>query len=79
VDAYIPGRQIPHCQLLVEFTGRDEHIRLRDRLDLQGTKSPNNFFMIHTAEQGSKLLAGMQDVKFCRQLLPVAFIGKLLA
>jgi len=78
VDAYIPGRQIPHCQLLVEFA--DEHIRLRHRLDLQGAKSPNNFFMItHTAEQGSKLLAGMQDVKFCRQLLPVAFIGKLLA
>jgi len=78
VDAYIAGRQIPHCQLLVEFTGSDEHIRLRCRVDLQGARSPNHFFMItRTAEHGSKLPTGMQDVKFCRQLLPVAFIGKL--
>lgn len=46
VDAYIPGRRVPHCRHLVEFAGSDECIRLRHRIDLQGAKRPNNFFMI---------------------------------
>ena len=47
VDHFVPGSQLPSCQLYVEWTGQQERPpELLHRVKLLGAKEPNNFFLI---------------------------------
>ena len=54
VDHFVPGSQLPSCQLYVEWTGQQERpMQLIYRVKLLGAKEPNNFFLIRLpAPQG---------------------------
>ena len=47
VDHFVPGSQVPSCQLYVEWTRQQEQpVQLMYRVKLLGAKEPNNFFLI---------------------------------
>ena len=47
VDHFVPGSQVPSCQLYVEWTRQQEQpVQLMHRVKLLGAKEPNNFFLI---------------------------------
>ena len=54
VDHFVPGSQVPSCQLYVKWTGQQEQpVELLHRVKLLGAKEPNNFFLIRIpAPQG---------------------------
>ena len=54
VDHFVPGSQVPSCQLYVKWTGQQEWPpELLYRVKLLGAKEPNNFFLIRLpAPQG---------------------------
>ena len=54
VDHFVPGSQVPSCQLYVEWTRQQEQpVQLMHRVKLLGAKEPNNFFLIRIpAPQG---------------------------
>ena len=54
VDHFVPGSQVPSCQLYVEWTRQQEQpVQLMYRVKLLGAKEPNNFFLIRIpAPQG---------------------------
>ena len=62
VDHFVPGSQLPSCQLYVEWTGQQERpVQLRHRVKLLGAKEPNNFFLIRLpAPQGEHVTVTVQ-------------------
>ena len=47
VDYFVPGSQVPSCQLYVEWTKQQEQpVQLIHRVKLLGAKGPNNVFFI---------------------------------
>ena len=47
VDKFVPGRQVPSCQLHVEWNGQQKQpAQLAHRVELIGARNPFNFFLI---------------------------------
>ena len=62
VDHFVPGSQLPSCQLYVKWTGQQEQPpELLHRVELLGAKEPNNFFLIRLpAPQGEHVTVTVQ-------------------
>ena len=46
VDQFVPGRQVPSCQLDAKWTGQQQPVELVHTVELLGAKAPYNFFFI---------------------------------
>ena len=46
MDSFTPGRGIPSCQLVAEWTGQGRPSRLSHKVTLMGAKKPSDFFHI---------------------------------
>lgn len=50
VDQFVPGCQVPSCQLFVKWTGQQgPPVELAHSVDLLGVKEPFNFFFDSTS------------------------------